>query len=354
MRNIIYKDNNYKQFIIASFDKKKLLLIEVLILNLKSIEYFLAVAEEMNVTRTAERLIISQQALSGHIKRLEEEYHVKLFERRPVFRLTEAGKQMVFYGKQIIEAENAIRSAFSDITKNARATLRFGISRLRSGVFFPLIWELYNPTHPNISIELVDGKSSRLDEFLQAGKIDLYVGIDVPISMNQHKVLLATEKIQCCFSEKLIKKFYPENYKNVIASFAEGVDILKIIHMPLITLRQGNRLREALDRFLSHHLKPYYILECDEQSLIYDTAKKGQGIGILSPFALYQHVDDLDDEEDKFYNFPLSNEIEINETYLVYRSDYKLPDYVHDFISDTEKVFKSYADFIKKNLLNKK
>ena len=38
-------------------------------MNLKSIEYFLAAAEEMNITRAAERLFISQQALSSHLKR---------------------------------------------------------------------------------------------------------------------------------------------------------------------------------------------------------------------------------------------------------------------------------------------
>ena len=42
-------------------------------MNLKSIEYFLAAAEEMNITRAAERLFISQQALSSHLKRLEDE-----------------------------------------------------------------------------------------------------------------------------------------------------------------------------------------------------------------------------------------------------------------------------------------
>lgn len=78
-------------------------------MNLRSIEYFLAVAEEMNVTRTAENFNISQQALSGHIKRLEEEYNVTLFQRRPSFKLTDAGKQLVFYGKQIMEAEASLR-----------------------------------------------------------------------------------------------------------------------------------------------------------------------------------------------------------------------------------------------------
>lgn len=318
-------------------------------MNLRSIEYFLAVAEEMNVTRTAENFNISQQALSGHIKRLEEEYNVTLFQRRPSFKLTDAGKQLVFYGKQIMEAEASLRSAFSDISENAKATLNFGISRLRSNVFFPLIWNLFKPSHPNISIELFDGNSNYLDELLQDGKIDLYVGIDVPNSLNQHKTLLATEKLQCCFSERMIRTFYPDNYEEVLNSFANGVDILKIIHLPLITLRQGNRLREALDRFLARRKKPYYILECDEQGLIYDTAKSGLGIGLLSPITLYQHSGDRLNEGERIYIFPLLNDIDVNETYLVYRSDYKLPHYVHDFIGDTEKVFKNYAESIMKN-----
>ena len=47
-------------------------------MNLKSIEYFLVTVEEMNITRAAERLFISQQALSSHLKRLEDEYGVCL------------------------------------------------------------------------------------------------------------------------------------------------------------------------------------------------------------------------------------------------------------------------------------
>ena len=318
-------------------------------MNIRSLEYFLAVAEEMNVTRTAERLNISQQALSGYIKRLEEEYSVLLFQRRPSFKLTEAGKQLVFYGRQIMEAEASLRSAFSDISENARATLNFGISRLRSSVFFPLIWNMYKPSHPNISIELFDGNSTYLDKLLQDGKIDLYVGVDVPNSLNQHKTLLATEKLQCCFSEKMIRTFYPDTYEEVLRSFAKGVDILKILHLPLITLRHGNRLREALDRFLASHKKPYYILECDAQGLIYDTAKSGLGVGLLSPITLYQHAIASRDGEAGMYVFPLLNNIDVNETYLVCRSDYELPHYVHDFIRDTEEVFRNYADSITHN-----
>lgn len=91
-------------------------------MNLKSIEYFLCAAEEMNITRAAERLFISQQALSSHIKRLEDDYNVRLFERHPSLRLTPEGQEMVFYGQQILKAQTQMRAAFSDINKDCRVT----------------------------------------------------------------------------------------------------------------------------------------------------------------------------------------------------------------------------------------
>ena len=58
---------------------------------------------------------------------------------------------MVFYGQQILKAQTQMRAAFSDINKDCRATLYVGISRFRANAFFPLIWKLYHPSHPNIS-----------------------------------------------------------------------------------------------------------------------------------------------------------------------------------------------------------
>ena len=109
-------------------------------MNIRSIEYFLITAEEMNFTRAAERLYISQQALSSHIKRLEEEYHVQLFARKPSLHLTLEGEQMVFYGKQILDSDKKMLAAFSDISTNCRGTLKVGISRLRSKVETAPIW----------------------------------------------------------------------------------------------------------------------------------------------------------------------------------------------------------------------
>lgn len=64
-------------------------------MNLKTCQYFVALAEEMNFTK-ALKLSITQQSLSGSIKRLEEEYGVELFQRKPYLKLTPAGEDYAF------------------------------------------------------------------------------------------------------------------------------------------------------------------------------------------------------------------------------------------------------------------
>ena len=100
---------------------------------------------------------------------------------------------MVFYGQQILKAQTQMRAAFSDINKDCRATLYVGISRFRANAFFPLIWKLYHPSHPNISIELV------------------------------------SEKLLCCFSETLLETYYPDRWQDMMEEMKDGVDLLFLL-----------------------------------------------------------------------------------------------------------------------------
>ena len=70
-------------------------------MNFLHLKYFLLVAEELNITRAAERLYISQQSLSNHISNMEKELDVKLFTRSPKLSLTYAGDLLVETATQI-------------------------------------------------------------------------------------------------------------------------------------------------------------------------------------------------------------------------------------------------------------
>ena len=71
-------------------------------INFLNLKYFVRVAEERNITRVAEQEHISQQSLSSHIKKIEEEYGVKLFDRTDGFTLTYAGEKLYIYATNLL------------------------------------------------------------------------------------------------------------------------------------------------------------------------------------------------------------------------------------------------------------
>lgn len=315
-------------------------------MNLKSIEYFLATAEEMNFSKAAKRLYISQQALSSHIQRLEKEYGIRLFERQPTLRLTLEGKKMVNYGKQIVLAEKRMCAAFSDISENCQYTFPIGISRLRGSSFMPTIWRIFHSLHPNISLDLADGNSAALDSLLQAGKLDMYIGIDVPKSPNEVLVALATERMHCCMTRSFMQSYYREDWESVYQKFRHGVLLEDIADAPLIYLRSGNRLRTNLDIYSLHRMDPNILFESNQHDIIYDLAKNGSGIGVLSPAIFYRNREEMKRLGGQFFARPLLGNIPDNTVYLVYRKDYSPPQYAKDFIQIVQAVFGDYENAV--------
>lgn len=76
-------------------------------MNLQSMEYVIAISEEKSLSRAAERLLISQAALSQHLKKLETELDAKLFERRQgMLVLTDAGRVYVNGARRVLDLYN--------------------------------------------------------------------------------------------------------------------------------------------------------------------------------------------------------------------------------------------------------
>ena len=99
-------------------------------MNLKTCQYFVALAEEMNFTKASEALHITQQSLSGSIKRLEEEYGVELFQRKPYLKLTPAGETMLFYSKQMLRNESQMMASLADLSAECSGHLAVSYTHL--------------------------------------------------------------------------------------------------------------------------------------------------------------------------------------------------------------------------------
>ena len=111
-------------------------------MNMTDIEYFLKVAELMSFSKAAEALFVTQQAVSLHVKHLEETYGVRLFERHPSLRLTPAGYRLIDAARDIINRENRLVSEISNSREQFEGEISIGLPPNRStayvNAFFPL------------------------------------------------------------------------------------------------------------------------------------------------------------------------------------------------------------------------
>ena len=86
-------------------------------MDLISLHYFQELSKDLNMTKTAERLYISQQTLSNHIQRLEQYYNAPLFYRKPSLSLTCAGEFVLGFAQVMEKEERNLKDILSDIER---------------------------------------------------------------------------------------------------------------------------------------------------------------------------------------------------------------------------------------------
>ena len=138
-------------------------------------QYFLAVAQEQNFTRAAEKLFISQPALTKYIKRLEDSLGVSLFERTSPIRLTYAGELYLKYAQSCIHQEKALLQSFEEIQQDKRGKIRLGISNFRGSILLPEVLPIFCSRYPKIEIELTERQSRELVNDLVNERIDFCI-----------------------------------------------------------------------------------------------------------------------------------------------------------------------------------
>jgi DNA-binding transcriptional LysR family regulator len=142
-------------------------------MELYQLKTFVAVAQEGNLTRAAERVFTSPPAVSAQIKALEDELGVKLFERTPRgMALTEAGQRLLDEAQRTLDSAARMRSAAQHLRGAAQGVVRFGTVSdpvsLRLGDALVKLAE----RHPQVTLQLHQGLSAQTIAGLQRGELD--------------------------------------------------------------------------------------------------------------------------------------------------------------------------------------
>src|SRR5262252_6816760 len=131
-------------------------------MELRHLRYFVAVAELENVTRAAQKLHISQPALSQQIRDLEAELGFALLERSAKsVRLTEAGRTFVSEAKAVLErAEQAVKAAREVATSGGE--LHVGYAPTLTARILPQTLRAFQTQFPKIRVRLHDSSTEEM------------------------------------------------------------------------------------------------------------------------------------------------------------------------------------------------
>ena len=250
-------------------------------MNFSHLKYFLMVAEELNITRAAERLYISQQSLSNHIANMERELKVKLFTRSPKLTLTFAGEQLVHTSTQILDLYNQYLTKVGDINRQYLGVLRVGISHTCGLALLPEVLPRFREEFPLAEFSLFEGNSSELEDELSHSRVDLVICFQ-PILLDEVRTTLLTEqRLMMAVPRSFTDRIFGERADQMREVFSHGADINAFSSMPFVLIKRGNRTRSVVDQYFSrYYFKPNLLLETENTVTTLAMAQAGVGITI--------------------------------------------------------------------------
>lgn len=145
-------------------------------MELRHLEYFVAVAEELSFTRASRRLHVVQSGVSSAIQGLERELGAALFDRdRHRVTLTEAGRALLPEARATLAAAQAAADAVAEATAGLRGTLSIGTMISTGSVDVPALLGRFHAQHPGVLVRLrvMPGGSAELAREVISGGLDL-------------------------------------------------------------------------------------------------------------------------------------------------------------------------------------
>lgn len=143
-------------------------------MTLTELQYIVAVAQERHFGRAAERVFVTQPALSLAIKKLEDELQTTIFERRQNrIELTSLGEQIVHQAQRVLEEAERIKLLAAQGKDQLNGLLRFGVIATVGPYILPDLVPLLNARAPKMPLELEENLTLNLAGMLKNGKLDV-------------------------------------------------------------------------------------------------------------------------------------------------------------------------------------
>ena len=143
-------------------------------MEIRDLEYFIAIAEEKSISKAAGRLYMAQSSLSQFLSSYEANLGYPLFIRTASgVRLTEAGKLLLDFAYQSAAAYHRVQDQMQDIANLKGGHVILGISSFRGSYLLPPVLKVFRSKYPDIHVRIEEQNSLALEQMLLTGEIDV-------------------------------------------------------------------------------------------------------------------------------------------------------------------------------------
>lgn len=171
-------------------------------MEIRDLQMIVAISETGSLTSAAQKLHVTQPALSAHLRRMEDDLKVPLVRRHSRgSKLTEEGKYILQRAYGVLNEVHEIRSMVSKAAEQPTGTIRLGLPTTVAGKLIPKLFLSLKTRYPLIRLQAVEAMSGTLAELLQMGRLDLAVLYDIqpmaglvsePLLREKHHLLVSS------------------------------------------------------------------------------------------------------------------------------------------------------------------
>lgn len=258
----------------------------------RSMEYVYQVYLEKNFSKAAEKLYVSQPALSTTIKKVEEALGIALFDRRttPIC-LTPAGECYIHATEQIMEIEKKLAQDLNTLLGKNSGTISIGGATFFCAHILPSIIQSFNKKYPGYTVNLLEGNAKDLATHLQRGDLDISLDVELLDEKIFNKIVWQEEHIvlavpvsykvndklsdfRLTFDDICSNRYSDANFPSVSMHYFE--------HYPFVFLKKGNDMfRRGMTICKNAGFVPKVPIYFDQLLTSYYVACDGKGIAFV-------------------------------------------------------------------------
>jgi DNA-binding transcriptional LysR family regulator len=250
--------------------------------NLKKLEVFYLTAKYESCSKAADKLLVTQPAVSMQIRELEKFYRVRLFVREGNrLQLTETGNVLYAYAEKIFAMAAEAEDRLFELGKTKKGTLKIGTTRTYAKYILPPLISIFQKENPHIKVVIEEGSSIHIAESVANMGNELVFVADTTHGKRLLSIPFRKEEIFVVVSNK--HRWFDRR---------EEVTIADLKGERIILREEGSATRDIiLNLFKKYHFDPNILLEGGSAEFIKEIVKEGKGISFFVLLSIKEEME---------------------------------------------------------------